>query len=67
MARKSYPRACALFRRCSNGEGKGVMRQAHDAVVKAIETVLKQGTRTPDLDGVASTTTKDEALAARVV
>lgn len=47
------------------GHGQGVFRQAHDAIVKAIETVLKQGTRTPDLGGTASTTTMGKALAAQ--
>jgi tartrate dehydrogenase/decarboxylase/D-malate dehydrogenase len=48
------------------GDGQGVMRQAHDAIVQAIETVLKQGPRTPDLGGEASTTTMGEALAAQI-
>ncbi len=33
----------------------GRCRRAHDAIVKAIETVLAQGPRTPDLGGAAST------------
>ena len=48
------------------GHGQGVFRQAHDAIVTAIETVLKQGPRTPDLGGEASTTTMGEALAAQI-
>ena len=38
-------------------------RAAHDAIVKAIETVLVQGPRTPDLGGAASTTEMGEAIA----
>ena len=38
-------------------------RAAHDAIVKAIETVLAQGPRTPDLGGAASTTEMGEAIA----
>jgi tartrate dehydrogenase/decarboxylase/D-malate dehydrogenase len=48
------------------GHGQGVMREAHDAIVRAIETVLKQGPRTPDLGGDASTTGMGEALAAQI-
>jgi tartrate dehydrogenase/decarboxylase/D-malate dehydrogenase len=48
------------------GHGQGAFRQAHDAIVRAIETVLKQGPRTPDLGGSASTTTMGEALAAQI-
>lgn len=48
------------------GHGEGVFRQAHDAIVRAIEVVLKQGPRTPDLGGVASTTVMGEALAAQI-
>ena len=39
-------------------------RDAHDAILKAIETVLAQGPRTPDLGGKASTTEMGEAIAA---
>jgi len=39
-------------------------RAAHDAIVSAIETVLRQGPRTPDLGGAASTTALGEAIAA---
>ncbi|MCX2860649.1 tartrate dehydrogenase [Paucibacter sp. PLA-PC-4] len=38
-------------------------RAAHDAILKAIETVLAQGPRTRDLGGQASTTEMGEALA----
>ena len=48
------------------GNGQGKFRQAHDAIVSAIETVLIQGPRTPDLGGDASTTRVGEALAAQV-
>ncbi|WP_293997040.1 tartrate dehydrogenase [Sphaerotilus sp.] len=41
-------------------------REAHDAIVRAIEQVLVDGPRTPDLGGAASTTALGEALAARV-
>ncbi len=39
---------------------------AHDAMLNAIEQVLAQGPRTPDLGGAASTTAMGEAIAARV-
>ena len=38
-------------------------REAHDAIVSAIETVLAKGPRTADLGGVASTTEVGEAIA----
>ncbi|ACB35254.1 tartrate dehydrogenase [Leptothrix cholodnii SP-6] len=41
-------------------------RDAHDAIVRAIETVLAQGPRTPDLGGSASTTEMGEAIAALI-
>jgi tartrate dehydrogenase/decarboxylase/D-malate dehydrogenase len=41
-------------------------REAHDAIVRAIEQVLVDGPRTPDLGGAASTTELGEALAMRV-
>lgn len=41
-------------------------RDAHDAVLRAIEQVLKDGPRTPDLGGTASTTQMGEALASLV-
>ena len=41
-------------------------REAHDAVLRAIEQVLRDGPRTPDLGGAASTTQVGEVLAALV-
>jgi tartrate dehydrogenase/decarboxylase/D-malate dehydrogenase len=41
-------------------------REAHDAVLRAVESVLRDGPRTPDLGGSASTTEVGQALAARV-
>jgi tartrate dehydrogenase/decarboxylase/D-malate dehydrogenase len=43
-----------------------VGRQAHDAILAAIEQVLAEGPRTPDLGGAASTTEMGEAIAAAV-
>ncbi len=40
--------------------------QAHDAVLKAIETVLANGPRTPDLGGQANTAALGDAVAALV-
>jgi tartrate dehydrogenase/decarboxylase/D-malate dehydrogenase len=48
------------------GHGRGPARQAHDAIVAAIEAVLRSGPRTPDLGGAASTTEVGEAIAAHV-
>ena len=47
-------------------QGQGAGRAAHDAIVAAIETVLKEGPRTPDLGGTANTTQVGEAIAAHV-
>ena len=47
-------------------QGVGAGRAAHDAIVTAIEEVIKSGPRTPDLGGTASTTQVGEAIAARV-
>jgi tartrate dehydrogenase/decarboxylase/D-malate dehydrogenase len=41
-------------------------RDAHDAVLRAIEQVLAQGPRTRDLGGTASTTEMGQAIAALV-
>ncbi len=38
-------------------------REAHDAIVRAIEQVLVEGPHTPDLGGTASTTAMGEAIA----
>jgi len=43
--------------------GSGAGRAAHDAIVAAIEQVLKNGPRTPDLGGSASTTQVGQAVA----
>ncbi|WP_421880738.1 tartrate dehydrogenase [Methylibium sp.] len=40
--------------------------QAHDAIVAAIERVLVEGPRTPDLGGAASTSAMGSAIAAQV-
>ena len=47
-------------------QGQGAGRAAHDAIVAAIETVLKEGPRTPDLGGTANTTQVGEAIAAHL-
>jgi tartrate dehydrogenase/decarboxylase/D-malate dehydrogenase len=41
-------------------------RAAHDAIVRAVEQVLREGPHTPDLGGAASTTEMGTAVAARV-
>jgi tartrate dehydrogenase/decarboxylase / D-malate dehydrogenase len=46
------------------GNGSGVYREAHDAIIHAIETVLVEGPRTPDLGGTANTTDVGNAIAA---
>ncbi|GAB3626806.1 tartrate dehydrogenase [Pandoraea terrae] len=48
------------------GGGKGVERQAHDAMLAAIEAVIKEGPRTGDLGGQASTTEVGQAIAAKL-
>ncbi|WP_196385581.1 isocitrate/isopropylmalate family dehydrogenase, partial [Ralstonia solanacearum] len=47
-------------------QGQGAGRAAHDAIVAAIEAVIKAGPRTPDLGGSANTTQVGEAIAARL-
>ncbi|MGO4812304.1 tartrate dehydrogenase [Cupriavidus sp. 2MCAB6] len=46
--------------------GSARCREAHDAIVRAIETVLARGPRTPDLGGDAHTGDVGEAIAALV-
>jgi tartrate dehydrogenase/decarboxylase/D-malate dehydrogenase len=46
--------------------GTGAGRQAHDAIVAAIEAVLRTGPRTPDLGGSASTSDVGQAIAAHI-
>jgi tartrate dehydrogenase/decarboxylase / D-malate dehydrogenase len=46
------------------GNGQPHYRAAHDAILKAIETVLVEGPRTPDLGGTASTGEVGAAVAA---
>lgn len=48
------------------GEGQGACRAAHDAIVSAIEEVLRVGPRTPDLGGTATTPELGSAIAALV-
>ena len=43
--------------------GQGAGRAAHDAIVAAMEEVIKNGPRTPDLGGTANTTQVGEAIA----
>ncbi len=44
-------------------DGRGVGRAAHDAIVVAIEEVIRSGPRTPDLGGAASTLEVGKAIA----
>ncbi len=48
------------------GNGHGAGRAAHDAILVAIEQVLREGPRTRDLGGTASTREVGEAIAALV-
>lgn len=47
-------------------QGQGAGRAAHDAIVQAIEAVLREGPRTRDLGGTASTSDVGRAIAERV-
>ena len=47
-------------------QSQGAGRAAHDAILRAIETVLAQGPRTADLGGKASTTDLGKAITALV-
>ena len=47
-------------------QGQGAGRAAHDAILAAIEAVLRDGPRTCDLGGTASTTEMGIAIAERV-
>ena len=48
------------------GQGTGAGRAAHDCIVRAIESVLRDGPLTPDLGGSASTTDIGRAIEALV-
>ena len=45
------------------GQGDAKYTAAHDAIVRAMETCLTEGPRTPDMGGTASTTDVGEAIA----
>ncbi|MEG1734452.1 MAG: isocitrate/isopropylmalate family dehydrogenase, partial [Comamonas sp.] len=46
------------------GHSQGPWREAHDAIVTAIEETIKTGPKTPDLGGSANTTQVGQAIAA---
>jgi len=48
------------------GRRSGSAHEAHDAIVRAIESVLANGPHTPDLGGTASTTDMGKAIAAAI-
>ncbi|WP_433693940.1 tartrate dehydrogenase [Herbaspirillum seropedicae] len=48
------------------GDGQGKYRQAHDAMLAAIETVLVNGPTTPDLGGKSNTAEVGQAIAAAI-
>ncbi|MGN6652369.1 isocitrate/isopropylmalate family dehydrogenase, partial [Trinickia sp.] len=48
------------------GHQSGKEREAHDAILAAIEATLKEGPRTGDLGGTAKTEEVGAAIAARV-
>lgn len=49
------------------GNSQGVWREAHDALVQAIEETIKNGPRTPDLGGISHTSDVGQAIAKRIV
>ncbi|MDB5763863.1 MAG: tartrate dehydrogenase [Herminiimonas sp.] len=48
------------------GNGDANYKAAHDAIMKAIETILVDGPRTPDLGGKSNTTEVGKAIAAAI-
>ncbi|WP_049096267.1 isocitrate/isopropylmalate family dehydrogenase, partial [Burkholderia cepacia] len=48
------------------GNGQGEEREAHDAILSAIEAVLEDGPRTGDLGGTATTAEMGAAIADRL-
>jgi tartrate dehydrogenase/decarboxylase/D-malate dehydrogenase len=48
-------------------QGQGAGRAAHDAIVRAIEDVIRSGPRTPDLGGSAHTEDVGQAIADRML
>ncbi|MBP2313941.1 tartrate dehydrogenase [Azospirillum soli] len=48
------------------GNGDAACKAAHDAIIAAIETVLAEGPRTPDVGGTANTTDVGKAIASVV-
>ncbi|MBP2302878.1 tartrate dehydrogenase [Azospirillum picis] len=48
------------------GNGDAAFKAAHDAIIAAIETVLTQGPRTPDIGGTAGTAEVGKAIAAAI-
>jgi len=56
--------AALMLSHLTHGQGAG--RAAHDAILAAIEQVLREGPRTPDLGGTANTTEMGQAIAAIV-
>ncbi len=52
--------AALMLNHLTHGQGAG--KAAHDAIVAAIEQVLRSGPRTPDLGGSANTTEMGEAV-----
>lgn len=49
------------------GHSQGQWRAAHDAIVTAIEQVIKTGPKTPDLGGSATTPEVGKAIAAQLL